>query len=136
MIARLMTPYGELTQPNPVQGIYRITRFPGSLGILLWSLLHLASTGDVKRVLAFSVFALIAVTALVKNERLLGRQEGEAARAFRAATSLVPFGNGGGSSIVALKETGWKPLLAAVVLYGGLLVLHPIVLGVGPLDRF
>ena len=135
MVARIATPFGELSEPRPVRGIYRITRFPGSLGVLLWSLIHLAATGDLKRVLAFFVFALIALTALIKNERVLAREERAVAKAFRSETALLPFGKGVGLGFTGLKEVDWKVILGVAVLYVGLLVLHPFILGVGPLDR-
>lgn len=51
-------------------GIYRITAVPGSLGLLLWALLHLLVLGSVRHVLLFGGMALIALIALVKNVRL------------------------------------------------------------------
>ena len=44
MVARVGTPYGEITKPAGVRGIYRITRFPGSWGVLLCAFVLLAAT--------------------------------------------------------------------------------------------
>jgi uncharacterized membrane protein len=136
IVARLTSPFGEISCPNSPVGIYRVTRFPGSLGILLWSVLHLAATGDTKRVMAFGIFGLIAVTALIKNEVVLKRQVGEEALRFRAETSLLPFRakQGLGGWIEGLGEVGLKTPVIVILAYVLLIALHPLILGVEPLS--
>lgn len=134
IVARLGTPFGELAKPGAVRGIYRVTRFPGSWGVLIWATVHLCATGDTKRVLAFAIFTLIALTALVKNEYVLGKERGAEARAFRDQTSFFPFvGLFTGRQNVALSELGWKIPLASVLLFTGVLALHPFLFGANPL---
>ena len=134
MVARLMTPFGEQASPIAVRGIYRVTRFPGSWGVLLWALVHLAASGDLKRIIAFGTFALIAATALLKNNYVIRRQESDAAREFVGATGVFPF-----SAIVAGRqkfsgrEIGWKILCVSVLVTGLVLVLHPLLFGINPL---
>lgn len=134
MVARLGTPFGELARPEGVRGIYRVTRFPGSWGVLLWAMVHLAATGDAKRIMAFGTFTLIAATALLKNEYVLSKEQGEDAVAFRAQTGFFPF--------VAImthrqrliaEELGWRIPLASILLFIGVLGVHPILFGVDPL---
>lgn len=134
MAARLFTPYGEIEKPEPAQGIYRITRFPGSWGVLVWALIHVASTGDARRVVAFGTFTLIALTALLKNEYVIGRARGPEAAAFREETSFVPFvAILAGRQRLDVAEIGWKLPLASLLLFIVLLMLHPILMGVDPL---
>ena len=134
MVARLFTPYGEIEKPEPARGIYRITRFPGSWGVLVWALVHVAATGDAKRVVAFGTFTLIALTALLKNEYVMARARGNEALAFREETSFVPFAAIlAGRQRLDVAEFDWKLPLASLLIFIGLLALHPILTGVSPL---
>lgn len=137
MVARVGTPYGEIAKPADVRGIYRITRFPGSWGVLLWALVHLAATGDIKRVVAFGTFALIAATALLKNEYVIRREPGAEAKQFVEATGFFPFAAifNGPQRFVG-REIGWKIPSISILLAGLLLVLHPVLFGAAPLYLF
>ena len=55
--------------------------------MLIWAGLHLAATGDLKRVALFATMAAIALFAIVKNEWVLRRSPRAEARAFRLASS-------------------------------------------------
>lgn len=134
IVARLGTPFGEIALPQAVRGIYRVTRFPGSWGILLWAMVHLGATGDIKRVLAFGTFTLIALSALLKNEYVLGKEQGAQARTFRDGTSFFPFAAIlAGRQKLVVKEVGWKVRLASLLLFIGVLALHPFLFGAHPL---
>lgn len=132
---RLATPFGEPKQPHGPRGIYRICRFPGSLGLLLWALLHIGATGDSARVTLFGAMAAIALWAMIKNDLVLRRSDTAAAVAFRAGTSLVP-----GLAILAGRqswprgELGWRWPAAALAAYLLVLFLHPFIFGVDPLQ--
>lgn len=131
---RIATPFGSLRQPRAPRGIYRLCRFPGSLGLLLWALLHLGATGDSARVVLFGAMAAIALWALFKNETLLRRAGTGAAARFHAGTSLLP-----GLAILAGRqswprgELGWRWPAAALTAWLALLLLHPLIFGVDPL---
>lgn len=134
MVARVGTPYGEIAKPAGARGIYRITRFPGSWGVLLWALVHLAATGDIKRVVAFGTFVLIAATALLKNEYVIRREPGAEARHFVEATGFFPLAAiyAGRQRLVG-REIGWRIFLVSFLVTGLLLALHPLLFGVNPL---
>lgn len=135
MVARFGTPYGELARPTDVRGIYRITRFPGSWGVLIWAVVHLAATGDLKRAAAFGTFALIAITALTKNEYVIRKEQGGEARRFHGATSFLPFAAVmSGRQEISLTEIGWKIPLVSLLLFFVFLGLHPLLFGVDPLS--
>jgi len=134
LAGRIATPFGELRQPRAPRGIYRLCRFPGAFGLLLWALLHLGATGDSARVVLFGAMASIALWSLLKNEILLRRAGTAAAARFHAGTSLLP-----GLAILAGRqswprgELGWRWPAAALAAWLALLLLHPLLFRVDPL---
>jgi uncharacterized membrane protein len=102
---------------------------PGSLGVLLWAVVHLLNLGDPRAVILFGGFALIALTAVIKN--LVG------AGAQRREVGWVPF-----AAIArrrqawVWREIGWWRLGLVLLVYGSLIYLHPIVIGRDPLSGF
>lgn len=133
LVARVTTRFGSQSVPNPPRGIFRLTRAPGSLALLLWACAHLNATGDGRRVLLFGTMAAIALFALVKNEIVLGRSP--AGSAFRAETSLLPLAGPQGvrGALAGLAEMGPARLAGGLAAYGGMLLLHPWLFGVEPL---
>lgn len=93
-------------------GIYRVIPAPGSVGILLWALLHLLNVGHARAVMLFGVFAAISAVAAVKNTRT-------------APPAAGPDSGGDGGN--------WKPVVAAAAAWLLLLAAHPHVIGVDPL---
>jgi uncharacterized membrane protein len=122
VVARLMTRPGDRSAAAPAHGIHRITRHPGSIGLLIWAGLHLAATGDLKRVILFATMATIALFAIVKNEWVLRRTQGTQAQSLRQASMI--------------REIGWRIPLVALIAYGAMLLAHPFLFGVDPLDWF
>jgi len=132
IVARVTTKFGEAEAPNPPAGIYRITRFPGSTGLLLWALLHLQATGDGRRVVLFVTMAAIALFAIVKNDWVLRRSD--AGQAFRNETSALPFAAIlTGRQHLVWAEIGWGRALAALAAYAAVILAHPWLFGVSPL---
>jgi uncharacterized membrane protein len=122
LVGRLTTP----ALPEEPAGIYRITAVPGSLSVLLWTLLHLASLGGARQVIVFAGMAAIALFALVKNWRI-------ATPAQRQA-GILPFsGIIRGHQRLVWGEIGWSRLLLTLALWAALLLLHPVVIGPDPL---
>jgi uncharacterized membrane protein len=122
LVGRLTTP-ARSAEPA---GIYRITAVPGSLSVLLWTLLHLASLGGARQVIVFAGMAAIALFALVKNWRT-------ATPAQRQAGMLPFAGIIRGRQRFVWGEIGWSRLLLALALWVALLLLHPVVIGPNPL---
>jgi uncharacterized membrane protein len=122
LVGRLTTPAG----PAEPVGIYRITAVPGSLSVLLWTLLHLAALGGARQVIVFAGMAAIALFALVKNWRT--------ATPARRQAGILPFvGILRGRERLVWSEIGWSRLLLTLALWATLLVLHPVVIGPNPL---
>jgi uncharacterized membrane protein len=63
VIARLTT---RAPRDRPI-GTYRVTAVPGSLGVLLWALVHLLNLGEARAVVVFAGLAAMTAFALIKN---------------------------------------------------------------------
>lgn len=121
----------RLTQsPSRAAGIYRITSTPGSLGVLLWSLVHLMNVGEARTIVVFLGMAAIAVASLLRNAAASGGRGGAvAAIPFARILSGAPVS---GCRPAAAEIGLWRVLLALAAT-GLLLCLHPLVIGVDPL---
>jgi uncharacterized membrane protein len=113
-----------------------VTRHPGSIGLLIWAGLHLATTGDLKRVIFFATMGAIALFAIAKNEWVLRRATDGESRSFLAASSLVPFAALAADWRLLLGEIGWRIPALALAAYAATLLLHPLLFGADPLDWF
>ncbi|HXV24266.1 MAG TPA: NnrU family protein [Alphaproteobacteria bacterium] len=133
--ARVMTPFGEAAALSPPHGIYSVTRHPGSIGLLIWAGLHLAATGDLKRVIFFATMGAIALFAIAKNEWVLRQGNEKGHRSFLESSSLIPFmalvSRGPHSAAAGI---GWPIPAAAFLAYTAMLLLHPVLFGIDPLD--
>lgn len=112
--------------PDEPVGIYRITAVPGSLGVLLWTLVHLLNLGEARAVVVFGGLAAMTLIALVKNLRLAGS-------AYRAVGWLPLAAILRGRQTLRWSEIGWWRLGLALFVYASLLYLHPVVIGRDPL---
>lgn len=115
-------------------GIAGVSRHPVLLALGLWGLAHLIANGDLAHLLLFGPmtgFALLGMGLIDRRKRRDWGAETWQARAKR--TSLIPLS--------ALITGRWRPrvwpgvvpLLAGLAVYGLLLFLHPMVIGVDPL---
>ncbi|MEE8202270.1 MAG: NnrU family protein [Alphaproteobacteria bacterium] len=134
VVGRLTTPCGTPDDPLPPAGVYRVCRFPGSVGVLLWAALHLANVGFARPVILFATMAVIALVAVVNNERVRRRLARGGGAAHLAETSLVPFAAvAARRQRLAWAEIGWWRLALTLAVYLALLFGHPYVIGVDPL---
>lgn len=146
LIATLLTAYA-IAGRNPLSfgsraapfdpgapGIAGVSRHPVLLALALWGFAHLLANGDLAHVLLFGVmggFALLGMALIDRRKRRdwgLGTWQETARR-----TSLLPLS--------ALISGRWRPRsgptlmpgVIGVAVWGLLIVLHPIVIGVSPL---
>ena len=134
IVGRLTTPYGAPEAPNAPAGIYRICRFPGSLGLLIWASLHLLNMGDARRVVLFATMVAIVLIALAKNEWVRRRLAGAGGAAYLDETALIPFAAQiTGRQSIVWGEIGWGRIALTLATYAALLLGHPYVIGVDPL---
>ncbi|HYE50115.1 MAG TPA: NnrU family protein [Azospirillaceae bacterium] len=110
--------------PMPA-GLFTLTATPGSLGMLLWALLHVAAASDARALVVFSGFALIALFSLARNARALPPELAEVGwvplRAVLAGRVRPDLGG------------LLPPLAAGTVAWVALLYAHPLLIGPDPL---
>jgi uncharacterized membrane protein len=119
-------------------GIAGMARHPILWAFALWAGAHLLPNGDLAHVLLFGGFLAMALVGMAAIDRRKRRQLGESEwQRLTAHTSLVPA--------AALISGRWRPdirrlsvrrFFVGLVAWLGLLVLHPIVIGVSPLPSF
>jgi uncharacterized membrane protein len=105
-------------------GIVRLHRHPLLLALGLWAAAHAVPNGDLAHVILFGTFAIFALLGMRLIDRRRQSEMGEAWQVLRAAVAKAPFWH----------FVGPLPHLAiGVLVYGGLIWLHPMVIGVSPL---
>lgn len=108
-------------------GILRLTRHPLLLALALWAAAHLVPNGDLAHVILFGTFAVFALLGGHLIDRRKLREMGPDWQRLRKAVSQAPLFPRSVSGDVALR------LAAGMLLYLGLLWLHPVAFGVSPL---
>ena len=118
---------------EPARGVLRVTRHPVMWAILLWAGAHLLARGDLKSLVFFGGFFVLAAL----GTRLIdARKAGERAedwKRFAASTSNIPFvAIAQGRNRFRAGEIGLVKVAFALILYGGLLLAHPWLFGARP----
>ena len=115
---------------SSARGILRVTRHPQNAAFALFGLAHMASNttnGDWIFWGGFVVFAV--VSAIHQDRRLLATGPAEF-RTFYAETSAIPFlAILQGRQRLALREINWGAAAGSVVLWIGLRLAHPYIIG-------
>lgn len=118
-------------------GITALSRHPLLLAIVLWAALHMLANGDLAHVMLFGSFAISGVLGMAMLDRRR-RSWGPAVFAERSRnTSLWPGSAWlDGRARPSLDFLSVRRLVIAVAIYGLLLWLHPLLLGVSPLPPY
>jgi len=120
-----------LKSEEPARGMIRITRHPIMWGIMLWAAAHIAASGELKSLVFFGGFLLVALCGTLSLERRK-RADPNWPR-FAAATSHVPFAAiAQGRNHLVWREIGWTRPLIGLAAYAILLLLHPSLFGARP----
>lgn len=116
---------GVLQREDAVKGMLRITRHPFLWGVAIWAVGHLIVNGDRAGVTLFGTMLVLAMVGTTSIDAKRRRALGPAWEPFARQTSNIPFAAIlAGRQSLRLGEIGlWRPL-AAVVIYGVLLVGH------------
>jgi uncharacterized membrane protein len=125
-----------LDGPEPVRGMLRITRHPFLWGVALWAFGHLLVNGDPPSLVLFGSLLLLALFGTASIDAKRRRALGSKWNAFAAQTSNIPFLaviQGRQPLGLGLAEIGAWRVLAAVVVWIGLMLAHPFLFGVGVL---
>jgi uncharacterized membrane protein len=127
---------GQLSKPDAVRGILRVTRHPFLWGVALWAAGHLLVNGDLASLVLFGSLLALAILGTTSIDAKRRRALGASWDSFAAQTSGVPFAAiAAGRQILKLGEIGWWRLGVAVIVWGALLFSHPLLFGVSPLPN-
>ena len=126
--------YRLLRNADPARGIIRVTRHPVMWAFLLWALAHLLARGDMKSLVFFGSFAVLAGLGTLLIDHRKAKTLGENWARFAAVTSNVPFlAIVQGRNRLDLKEIGLRNPLIGLALYGLFFWFHPQIFGANPL---
>lgn len=113
-----------LKSEEPARGMIRITRHPIMWAIMLWAASHLVARGDLKAVVFFGGFLVLAAlgTVLVDARKKSNPDWGR----FAAVTSNVPFvAVAQGRNRIVWREIGWLRPAIGLLAYFAVLFIHP-----------
>ena len=113
-----------LQSTDPARGMIRITRHPIMWGIMLWAAAHILARGDLKSLVFFGGFLVLAVVGTLAMDARK-RSNPDWPR-FAAVTSHVPFvAIAQGRNRIAWREIGWLRPAIGVAVFFAVLVFHP-----------
>lgn len=113
-----------LKSEDPARGIIRVTRHPIMWGILLWAAAHIIVRGDVRALIFFGSFlVLAAVGTLAMDARKKSNPDWPR---FASVTSHIPFvAIAQGRNRMAWREIGWLRPAIGLVVFAAVLLFHP-----------
>jgi uncharacterized membrane protein len=122
-----------LKSPDPARGMIRVTRHPIMWGFLLWAVAHILARGDLKSLVFFGTFAVLAGLGTVLMDRRKAQELGEDWQRFAAVTSNLPFAAiAQGRNRFDANEIGWRNPAIGLALYALFFWLHPMLFGSRP----
>ena len=117
-----------LKSEEPARGMIRITRHPIMWGIMLWAAAHIVARGDLRAVVFFGGFLLLAALGTILIDR---RKQAEPDfRRFKAVTSNVPFvAIAQRRNRIVWREIGWTRPAIGLAVFAAVFFLHPWISG-------
>ena len=115
---------GLLKSDDPARGMMRVTRHPIMWGFMLWAAAHILARGDLKSLIFFGSFILLAAVGTLAMD--VRKQSNPDWGRFAAATSHVPFvAIVQGRNRVVWREIGWLRPALGLVAFFAVLAVHP-----------
>ena len=113
-----------LKSTEPARGMIRVTRHPIMWGFMLWALAHILARGDVKSLVFFGSFLVLAgVGTLLMDARKKANPDWPR---FAAATSHIPFvAIAQGRNRLVWREIGWLRPAIGLAVFFAVLAFHP-----------
>ena len=101
---------------------------------VLWAAAHWLANGDLASTLLFPTILLVSLAGMLSIDRKRQRTGGADWERFRSVTSILPFAAiiEGRNRFVDAEIGVWR-VLAALALWGLMVALHPILLGLSAL---
>jgi uncharacterized membrane protein len=122
-----------LVAEDPARGILRVTRHPVMWAILLWAGAHALARGNLKSLIFFGGFLLLAALGTRFIDARKARTHGADWKRFVALTSNVPFAAiAQRRNRLRLGEIGLVKAVFGLILYGGMMQVHAWLFGVPP----
>lgn len=113
-----------LKSEEPARGIIRVTRHPIMWGIMLWAAAHIVARGDLKGLVFFGGFFVLAALGTVLGD--LRKKSNPDWPRFASVTSHVPFvAIAQGRNRLDLAEIGWLRPAAGLAAFFAVLAFHP-----------
>jgi uncharacterized membrane protein len=123
--------YRLLKNADPARGIIRVTRHPVMWAFLLWALAHLLARGDMKSLVFFGSFAVLASVGTLLMDRRKQQSLGENWARFAAVSSNLPFlAILQGRNKFKAAEIGWRNPAIGLALYALFFWFHPMLFGI------
>jgi uncharacterized membrane protein len=122
-----------LKSTEPARGMIRVTRHPLMWAFLLWAVAHVLARGDLKSLIFFGTFAVLAGLGTLLMDRRKRQTLGEDWQRFAAVTSHIPFAAIlQGRNKFNAAEIGWRNPLIGLALYALFFWFHPTFFGARP----
>jgi uncharacterized membrane protein len=113
-----------LQSTDPARGVIRITRHPIMWGIMLWAAAHILARGDLKSLVFFGGFLVLAVVGTLAMDARK-RSNPDWPR-FAAVTSHIPFvAIAQGRNRIVWREIGWLRPAIGLAVFFIVLAFHP-----------
>jgi uncharacterized membrane protein len=113
-----------LKSADPARGVIRITRHPIMWGVMLWAAAHILARGDLKSLIFFGGFLLLALVGTLSMDARK-RANPDWGR-FAAVTSHLPFvAIAQGRNRLDLGEIGWLRPVIGLAGFFTVLAFHP-----------
>ena len=120
-----------LKNEDPARGMIRVTRHPIMWGVMLWAGAHMIARGDVKSLIFFGAFLLLAVVGTFAMDAR--KKSNPDWPRFTAVTSHVPFvAILQGRNRMAWREIGWVRPLIGIAVFAAIFFLHSWLFGTSP----
>ena len=136
LFARNPTAVGQakaLKADEPARSMLRVTRHPMMWGFILWSASHILARGELKSLVFFGGFLVLAALGALLIDRRKEATLGEDWQRFAKVTSYFPFlAIAQGRNRLDLKEIGWRNPAIGLALYALFFWLHPTFFGARP----
>jgi tripartite-type tricarboxylate transporter receptor subunit TctC len=117
-----------LKSDDPARGIIRITRHPIMWGIMLWAAAHILARGELRALVFFGGFLVVAALGTVFMD--LRKKSNPGWSRFAAVTSHVPFvAIAQGRNRIVWCEIGWLRPAIGVAVFVLVFLVHPWISG-------
>jgi len=120
-------------KPDAAKGMMRITRHPFLWGAAIWALGHMIANGRAADLVLFGDILALSILGAMSIDAKRQRALGQRYTVFKTKSSNIPFATiAQGRQSFNIGEIWWRLVLALLV-WGALVVLHPMLFGVRPL---